>query len=165
VNKSTKNYSNSDNTWYKYKEGNSQWNHSSNYVQPGRGGTFSALINAVTDANGYRTDQAADRSVWRAFPKVSYNEFLDDSEDFDRPMVMMTHGPAGFYLHTATNLSDWDGGLFVEMDTGEYYPTLIGTQGYDSYTTEYNKLYYFKHDYSDNTGELYRCDAQLIIVP
>ena len=39
---------------------------------------MSNLVNAKRDGNGNRTDQPYLGPDWRAFPKVSYNEYLDD---------------------------------------------------------------------------------------
>ncbi len=154
-------YSTSANPWKKFEEANSTWDHAGNYTQAGRGGTFSALINAVTDAvTGFRTDQALDPNNWRAYPKLSYNEYLDANFP-GHQMVLMLQGSDGFYLYTAEDLVNWDDGLKVMNNHNCNYPTLIGSQGYDAHTTEVNKLFYSQ--LADGATHLYRCSLTIVL--
>ncbi len=71
----------------------------------------------------------------------------------------MTHGgndPRGIFIHTGSNLADWDMGMQInEWSDGYLYPTLIGDTGHDTLTSQFNKLYYFKLN-DGNVGDLYR---------
>ncbi len=156
-------YSSADNPWKKFKEDNvNQWDHRDNFVQDGIEGTFSAVCLAATDTYGKRTDQPKfdQNGEARSFPKVSINSYLE-SQDFERPYLMMTHRPDGVYLHTGSDLAHWDDGLVV-LPFG-HYPTLVGDTGCDTRTSEHNKLYYTVTDKSLNVATLYRRCAQVVL--
>ncbi|RJP30993.1 MAG: hypothetical protein C4527_08635 [Candidatus Omnitrophota bacterium] len=149
-------FASKENPWRKFKESiPNQWNDPANFTEPGVGGEFSSVWNAKV-VNGLRTDQPADNSQWRAFPKVSYNTRLAQSGNLNRPYVMMTHGNLGIYIHTGSSLAEWDMGMLIaEWSAYNLYPTLIGDTGSDTFTTNNNKLYYFKLN-EGNTGVVYR---------
>ena len=157
-------YSASANPWIKFKEvvANDSFN-AQNWTEPGFGGDYSYLINAKF-SNGKRINQLADRNLWRAFPRVSFNEYLAiyyQSQNQDQ-MVMICAGQASLssgncvMIYTSKNLVDWSSAPLIicyESPSQENfrYPTLIGrndelfpgySSGWSALTTQVNTLYY-----------------------
>jgi hypothetical protein len=155
------------NPWYKYKEVNTASPYAAeNFTEPGIGGNFSAVWNAEV-VNGLRTDQAnrSTRSQWRAFSKLSYNDYLDQNYPGHQGLLVI-QGPAGIYIHTCSELTHWDDGLCI-LPVNHTVPTIIGSYGYDVVTSEYNKIYYRRNDetYNPVHRNLYRRSLRIQVVP
>ncbi len=161
-------YATQPNPWLKFKEVASPPTDDDNFDELGVGGEYSGLWNVEVDENNHRTAKRINANNWRTYPKVSYNEYINSVYP-DHQGILICNGGfskdfAGIWIHTSSNLLDWDGGLLVcfkddELEQGGdedwVYPTLVGSTGYDGYTTQTNKLYMF-HNRGGGNGDLYR---------
>ncbi len=136
-------YATQPNPWKKFKEVVSPATAAANFIQDGVGGEYSGLWNVYKDDNNHRTAKRLHARNWRTYPKVSYNEYINSVYP-DHQGILICNGGfskdfAGVWIHTSSDLFDWDGGLLVFFDDDELvvekeewvYPTLVGSTGYD----------------------------------
>ena len=174
-------YSANNNPWVKYRQIVAATTDIQNWSQPGLGGDESILWNYKRDNNGFMGEEVDRARLWRAFPKISYNSFLDKS--YPHQVVLVCKGgidpnydkPAAIVIHTSANLIEWSDFIVVKMDGDDAgggnhytyeYPTIIGLDplegGYSGHTTENNLLYYQKDKRNINNNLL---DADIFRVP
>ncbi|MEW6239115.1 MAG: hypothetical protein AB1656_27350 [Candidatus Omnitrophota bacterium] len=141
------NYESNANPWYKYNNVTSNYWESQNWTQAGNGGEFSAVWNAKSG----NPDQPNDLSKYCLNPKFSSNNYLNDADFIIIGKGQNTAGIPAFYLHTSYDPINWNSTAYMIMTAESktatkeeyfYYPSLIGSNGKDYATTEYNMLYY-----------------------
>ena len=166
-------YSASTNPWKKFKEVYlPDLFDARNWVEAGNGGECSYLWNASI-SGGCRTNVLNPLSLgkWRAYFKVSYNEYLAQLYPNEGHVVLICTGglgydpdpndgvsePAGVFIHTSTNLINWSEPLLIKNDPIQEnmrYPTLVGrndslytgfSSGWNGLTCKDNTLYYQIH--------------------